>query len=480
MNPLLTLSGTRLAQLIRTREVTSLEVVETHIAHIQKVNPRINAVVKDRFEEARAEARGADRRLPQIDPEALPPFHGVPCTIKEAFALTGMPNTSGLMARKGIIASQDAPTVARLRSAGAIPLGVTNTSELCMWMESHNRVYGRSNNPYNVRHTVGGSSGGEGAIIGAGGSPFGLGADIGGSIRMPAFFNGVFGHKPTGRMVPGTGQYPLASGVALRYLVTGPLARRAEDLMPLLRVLAGPDAGDPECIPFTLQEPDEVDLSSLTVIDVEEQGPLSVSRDLSEARKRCVDALKRRGANVRQVRLESFAHAFFIWGTMVTAGGGPTYASILGNGQPVNIGREFLRWCLRRSPHTLPSLVLTLLERHPVTAPGKSERFIRLGEELRQEVLELLGPHGVMLFPSHRYPAPRHLRPLLTPFNWVFTGIFNVLELPVTQVPLGLNARGLPLGIQVVGRHGQDHVTIAVAKMLEQEFGGWIPPHFDG
>ena len=141
----------------------------------------------------------------------LPPLLGVPCTIKENFAFVGTPQASGLLARAHIVNDHDAPAVARLRAAGAIPLGVTNTSELCMWMESFNKVYGITNNPYDPTRTVGGSSGGEGAIIGSGASPFGLGADVGGSIRMPAFFNGVFGHKPSPLLIPNGGQYPAAT-----------------------------------------------------------------------------------------------------------------------------------------------------------------------------------------------------------------------------------------------------------------------------
>src|SRR4051812_38877312 len=249
------LSAVELAALIRGRRISSREAVEAHIAQIARVNPVLNAVVRERFDEARAEADAADAALARGDVDMLPPLHGVPCTIKECFALRGMPHSAGLRARRHVVAARDATAVARLRQAGAIPLGVTNTSELCMWMESNNRVYGRTNNPYDASRIVGGSSGGEGAIIGAGASPFGLGSDIGGSIRGPAFFNGVFGHKPTGGLVPGTGQYPLARGAALRYLTTGPLARRAEDLMPLLRVLAGPDGHDGGCEAMPLGDP---------------------------------------------------------------------------------------------------------------------------------------------------------------------------------------------------------------------------------
>src|SRR5699024_2538512 len=137
----------------------------------------------------------------------------------------GMPNTAGVVSRVGLRATEDATSVARYRQAGAIPIGVTNTSEACMWMESNNKVYGRSNNPYDITRIVGGSSGGEGAIIGAGVVPFGLGSDVGGSIRMPAFFNGVFGHKASSGLIPNSGQFPPIEGEGLRYLSTGPLAR---------------------------------------------------------------------------------------------------------------------------------------------------------------------------------------------------------------------------------------------------------------
>jgi fatty acid amide hydrolase 2 len=196
MSDLLTTSVRELARRVRSRTLSSLELVDAHIAQIERVNPVLNAVVRERFEEARVEARRADAR--QARGDDLPPLHGVPCTIKEAFALTGMPNTSGLLARKGFLATEDAAAVAKLRAAGAIPLGVTNVSELCMWLESNNRVYGRTNNPYDPARIAGGSSGGEGAIVAAGASPFGLGSDVGGSIRLPAFFNGIFGHKPSG------------------------------------------------------------------------------------------------------------------------------------------------------------------------------------------------------------------------------------------------------------------------------------------
>lgn len=281
MNVLLTLSAVQLAQRIRAREVRARAVLDAHIERIEYVNPKLNALVKARFEQARAEADAADARIEREDAAQLPPLLGVPCTIKECLAFEGMPHTAGLISRKGVVAQADAPVVARVRAAGAIPMGVSNLSELCIWMESFNRVYGRTNNPYDLKRTVGGSSGGEGALVGSGASPFGVGSDFGGSIRMPAFFNGIFGHKPSGGLVPPLGQYPLPRGVGLRYLSVGPLTRHAEDSMPLLRILAGPCSEEDGCVPMTLEDPRRVQLRGLQVVDVETHGNLQVHPESS-------------------------------------------------------------------------------------------------------------------------------------------------------------------------------------------------------
>jgi fatty acid amide hydrolase 2 len=476
MNALLLDSATRLAARIRAREVSSREVVQTHIDRIQEINPTLNAVVCTRFREALDEAERADARVQSERAENLPPLHGVPCTIKECFALEGMPNTAGLMARHGHTSHTDATAVARLRKGGAIPLGVTNVSELCMWMETNNRVYGRTNNPYDPSRIVGGSSGGEGAIIGGGGSPFGLGSDIGGSIRMPAFFNGIFGHKPTGGLVPGSGQFPLAANDALRYLTTGPLARRAEDLMPLLRLLAGPDGKDSRCRELPLGDPDQVAFAELQVLDVEDNGAIDVHPALAKAQQTAADTLRARGAQVRATSFPHLRHSMPIWSAMLEAAGGPTFAELLGPREPFRVGRELGRWVTRRSAHTLPAILLALIEPLPKLMKGRAHQFIEMGRALKQEIESAIGPRGVMLFPSYQTPAPRHYTPLAMPFAWVYTAIINVLELPATQVPLGFDERGLPVGIQVIGAPGSDHVTIAVARELERAHGGWVPP----
>ena len=442
-----------------------------------------------RYDEARAEADAADARITAALQRAatgdaaamasLPPYLGVPCTIKECFALAGMPQSSGLVARRGVVAGEDATTVARLRAAGAIPLGVTNVSELCMWIETNNRVYGRTNNPYDPSRIVGGSSGGEGAIIGAGGSPFGLGSDVGGSIRMPAFFNGVFGHKPTG----GAGARHRANIRArtakrARIVATGPLCRRAEDLWPLVRDHRRPRRRSTKarCRRRSAIRP-TVRIDALTIVDVEDNGMNPVSaRAQRGAGARGRRRSRVRGARIRRVRFPSLRRSFEIWSATLAAADTQSFSVLLGNGRRTRGALELAKWALRRSPHTLPAIGLAMLERVNDWPRGRAPRAIEMGRALRREIVDALGDDGVMLYPSYVSPAPRHYKPLLGPFNFVYTAIINVMQLPATQVPLGLGAEGLPLGVQVVAPPARDHLSVAVAQLLEREFGGWVPP----
>ncbi len=475
MNELLLISATELAARIRSREITSRQAVEAHIEQA-RAQQHINAIVVPRFDTALAEADAIDARIDNGERESLPPLAGVPCTIKECFRLTGMPNTSGLKARTGLIADQDATTVARLRKAGAIPIGVTNVSELCMWMESSNPVYGRTSNPYDPTRIVGGSSGGEGAIIGAGASPFGLGSDVGGSIRMPAFFNGVFGHKPSGGAVPSTGQYPGAEGEVLRYLTTGPLARRASDLMPLLHLLAGPDGHDTGCEAMSFGDPDQVRIRGMRVINIDSNGLRGVSRDLRAAQSRVVAQLENAGARVEHRRLPLLRRSIEIWAAALATSDGESFSQMLGNGQPVALAPQLLRWLVGRSDHTLPALALAWAERVPALSNDNDPRPLEWARQLRAEFDELLQDDAVIIYPSYTRVAPRHKHPLLLPIDWAYTAILNVMQLPVTQVPTGLTSAGLPTGLQVVGPWARDHVPIGVANYLERALGGWVPP----
>jgi fatty acid amide hydrolase 2 len=476
---ILSASGVALARAIRERRVTSRVVVEAHIARARHVNPGLNAIVRDRYDAALREATAADEKTSSVHPDDLPPLHGVPCTIKEAFAFEGMPNTAGLYARRDVVATEDATVVRRMRAAGAIPLGVTNISELCMWFESQNKVWGRTNSAYSADRTAGGSSGGEGAIVGAGASPIGLGSDVGGSIRMPSFFNGVFGHKATGGIVPSTGSYPPARNDMQRFVTCGPIVRRAEDLMPVLRIVAGPDGVEERCVPCDLGDPATIDLKKLTVLTVE-KGPGSVQRGLIEAQRRAADALAAAGATVERREIPSLSRSFEIWSAMMHEGraGDSSFRELMAEGGSFDPWRELalLPMPFRQSRYTLPGLLLSLFEELPARLTSRAQRILGLGKELSAELAQVLGDRSVMLYPSFPRVAPRHNTPLLAPFQFAYTAIFNVMEMPSTQVPLGLDASGLPLGVQVVAPRKADHLTIAVAMALETALGGWQSP----
>src|SRR4051812_6471171 len=264
MTPLTHRSATELAALIRSGETTSVEIVEAHLEVLERIGD-LNALAVERFDLAREEAQAADERVASGESE-LPPLLGVPMTVKEMLGVEGMPHTGGYPHRRKFRQSADAPVVARMRAAGAIILGLGNTCGFLIWIESNNPLYGRVSCAYDPSRTAGGSSGGDGAIVGSGGAPIALGSDLGGSIRIPAYFNGVFGHLPTPGLVPLTGHFPMPDGELRRRLSPGPLARRSADLMPVLRIIAGPDGEDPYVEDLPLGDPANVSIRGLPVI----------------------------------------------------------------------------------------------------------------------------------------------------------------------------------------------------------------------
>jgi fatty acid amide hydrolase 2 len=456
-------SAGELARAISQGELTAVEVVGAHIDLHRRLAPQINALVADRFDVALEEAAAADALV--ASGGEPPPLLGVPFTVKETIAVKGMPQSAGLIARRDYRSAVNAPAVQRLVDAGAIPLGVTNTSELTLWIESDNRLYGRTNNPYDVGRTAGGSSGGEGAAVGSGGSPFGLASDIAGSIRIPALFCGVFGHKPSSGLVSNDGMWPPTTGESGRMLGVGPLARRAEDLMPLLRVISGQALGDPT----------DVSLAGLTVTTVEDAARLPISQQLRDARERAVGALVAAGASVRRVHLRSWRRAVAPYLAALQAGSPsrqPTLKLLEESGEERPSWQSLLR---RGQRHTAPTRVALAAELLPERRRPRS-RALGAAQSLVSELLDAIGD-GVLLHPAHPRPAPRHGRTFGRPWLLTPAAVFNLSEVPVTEVPLGLDEGGLPVGVQVAAPRGSDHVSIAVALELERVFGGWQPPH---
>lgn len=465
-------SALGLARSIRSGELRARDVVEAHIDVLERAQRRINAIAMARFEDARTEADAIDAVIAAGAGRELPPLAGVPCTIKESIAVRGMPNCAGVVARRDLRSIETAPAAQRLLDAGTILLGVTNTAELCAWVESENRVYGRTSNAYDPQRIAGGSSGGEGAAVGCGGSPIGLGADSGGSIRIPAFFNGVFGHRPSPGLVPSAGTFP--SDQKDPFLTIGPLARRAEDLMPLLRIMSGTDrrASSPE--QAKLETPPDVSLDHLPVVISDDSELVPVSRELHLARERAADALVTAGAKIEHQSMRSMRRAFGLYLTALSEGTPSVRELLLAEGAVSPSWRTSLR---PGGPHTVATRLLLAAETLDAHLPSRAtRRVLAAGRALAAEVEATVGT-GVMLHPPHGRVAPRHGRTVGRPWALNPTAAFSLAGLAVTQVPLGLNTRGLPLGVQVAAGPNRDHIAIAVALELERALGGWVPPN---
>lgn len=490
MDEIHTLSAVELARRIRTGVLTPVEAVERHIGWLQRVNPELNALVAERFAEARAEAREASDRLTAARASGslahLPPLLGVPFTVKEMISLEGMPHTFGCRSREGRRASGDATVIRRLRAAGAIALGVTNVPEWGFWFETDNLIYGRTRNPYDPSRISGGSSGGEAAAVAAGATPFGIGSDIGGSVRMPAGFCGVFGHKPTHGLLPLTGHYPVyADGPdaelpkRIPWLTIGPLARTADDLMPLLSIMAGPDGVDPNSETIALGDPTRVTWRGRRVLVLEDPhilGAARADRDVRMAVAAAARALAARGAVVQPLETDFFRKGLRHWFGSLRTTAPRALGPLLGGDRPFHLPLEFLRLATGRARFTFPALMFALMDSAPLLTVSDAEKLAAQGRRLADSLAQRLGEDGLLLMPVHPRAAPPHYAPYLRPFDFAYTAVLNVARVPATTVPVGLNAKGLPLAVQVAAARGGDHITIAAAMALEEEFGGWRPP----
>lgn len=471
-------SAVELAGMIRRREVTSREVLEAHIARLSLTEPRVHGIVGYRYLAAREAADAADARIAAAGPdEQLPPLLGVPCTIKESIGVEGMPNTAGFKPVAERRATAHAPAVRRLIEAGAIPLGVTNTSELCLWIEATNRVYGDTANPYDVTRTVGGSSGGEGAVIGSGGVPFGLGSDLAGSIRVPAFCCGVFGHKPSVGVVPTSGHFPMGAGPSRRMMVIGPLARRAEDLMPLMEILNYDDPDDPYDREIPLGDPYAVKMAGLRVVVPDGFGATSfIDKELLQARERVIAHLSGQGAEIVRVSAKGLIKTQVVFVEALRGALDEEFNSSVG--WEMERVRDMYRG-LRGADgeHTaafvnLMSLAQLIGRLRPAGAAHKLEAY---ASKLAAQFADQIGD-GVMLLPPMPRAAPPHGWTTLRPWAMQTMVPANLFGFPSTQIPLGFGSEGLPLGIQVMAPMDQDHRSIAVALELERAFGGWVAP----
>lgn len=465
MDELLTIGAAELARRIRTREISPVDVVEAHIRRIEQVNPHINAVIVPLFDQAREQAQQAANRVSGNGTDSLPPLFGVPVTIKDSFALAGAPYIIGSSYRRDVIADTDAAAVKKLRDAGAIILGKTNVPDMCWLGETVNPVFGRTRNPWNPHHIAGGSSGGEGAVIGAGGSPLGLGSDLAGSLRLPAAACGTVSLMPTAGRISTDGHIPTPPQPIADWNRTGPLARRIEDLALALDILS------------------ETPVRNYRQIDLKERRVLVYIRNpLYPVTNTVADTVAMAAGALRSAGMEVVDHprppmlkaGFQFAGGLYSRGALNSTRRAVGGGQMFDYPQEVRAHLRRRGRISREVLFFHAL----IAAIGSVVNLFGLGkpeglERSREAFLRAMTPGGVLLCPVFVTAPPRHGWTWWLPVSLPYTMMFNAIGFPAVTVPVRWSRYGLPLAVQVVAAPGEDETALAVAAELERIFGGW-------
>jgi amidase len=458
---IITSSAGDLAEAIRSKKLTSRAVVEAHLDQIAKVNPKLNAIVQLTAESARKEADEADAALARGEIRGA--LHGVPVTIKDTLETMGVICTGGTKGRAGFVPKADATAVARLRAAGAIILGKTNVPELAGALESDNLIYGRTNNPYDLARTPGGSSGGESAIVAACGSPLGLGTDAGGSIRVPAHFCGLAAIKPTSGRVPRTGQFPMPLGARNPVFHVSLIARKVQDLALALPIIAGPDFRDSTIVAMPLLDLKNVTLSGLKMAFFEDDGAATPTREIGAAVRDCARAFTDAGVKVEEKRTPDSEKAAIVYSDMSRGDGGVGTRAFL-----KSIGTDEI------SP---------LFEKALTSAPGMANPTEALAAFVRwnlfnNAMLRFMESYDAVLSPVAPWPALLHG----TSFEadnrrgFGYAQMYNLTGWPSATVRVGTSPEGLPLGVQVAARPWREDVALALVAHLEKTFGGWKMP----
>jgi len=465
------LSAVSMAEQIRQKRLSPVELVEAHLACIEKLNPKLNAFVQLDTEGARRQARAAEEAVTRGD--KLGPLHGVLISIKSSIEVTGMKCEAGSKLRAGFVAAKDAPLVSRLRNAGAIILGTTNTPELLMAWETDNLLYGRTNNPWDLSRTSGGSSGGEAAAIAAGCSAGGVGSDGGGSIRVPAHFSGICGLKPTPGRIPATGHFPTSVGPFALLGVVGPMARTVSDLKVLFEVMQGPDDGDPSAAPVPVRWPSRSDLKKLRIGYFEDDERTPVTAETRATVRAAAEALKRAGFRVEPFRPEGLEQARQLWWQFFGIAGGMLLRPMT-NGREADLSsilKQHLSRVATEPSHTGQTLLDTWIMR----------------DVLRMQVFSQMREYPVLLCPVASIPAFRHGerswkidgKTVQYLDAWSYTEWFNLLGTPAAAVPFGRSNEGLPIGVQIVARPWEEELVLAVAAELEGQRGAWQGPEIN-
>ncbi|CAF0935190.1 unnamed protein product [Brachionus calyciflorus] len=464
----------KLAQKIRNRQITSEQLVRIFIKRIKEIQPLVNAMAEDRFEQAIEEAKEIDRvlskqNIPENYSETNAPLLGVPYTCKESIWVKDMTNSSGLVSRKDFRAPQDSLVVTYMKKAGAILTCTTNIPEATASVESTNYVYGTTFNPYNLSRIAGGSSSGEGCLVSVCGSILGIGSDMAGSIRIPSCFNGVYGHKPTSHLISNDFQYPSFTGLQLDMLAVGPLCRYASDLKLIFKILCGPKFKD-----F------DIDLKKLNFFYMKDlQGCAVVSELSNESRNALNKSIKfletDLGVKIEEIKLKKFKFCYEMWSSLMCNGiNNQEWLDYFTN-EIQNPRTELIKSILGvQHEHILP---LILFKLSGLSRVHHTEYYIKMLKDLKEEITEIIKDNGIILFPSYPTVAPYHNQTLLSnSMDFMYFGVFNILGVPVTQIPMGLNSQGLPTGIQLIANHNMDLLTIKLAEYFETNLIGWVPP----
>lgn len=451
--------ATGLAGRIREKEVSPVEVVTAHLDRISAINPRLNAVVT-LADDALQQARLAEQAVMKGD--VAGPLHGVPFTCKDMFDVAGVRTTRGSKLFEHRVAESEATAVARLKRAGGIFLGKTNVPEFALWWETDNRVFGRTNNPWNLERITGGSSGGEAAAIAAGLSPLGIGSDVGGSIRMPAHYCGIVGLKPTHGRVPLTGHWP---ETLLRAQHVGPMARTVRDVALALRLMSGPDGVDHECVPVPPPDtPESVDRPLRLRVGWLADGAFApVDPEVRETVRKAAAALESAGCRLEHVDVPVLAE------NPASTVSGPVWA--------VESGYYFEPFIRGRESELYPFMQKRL------ASPWPDMRAYLQGlagwEALRHGMTAFFNDYDLLLCPTIPVPAYEHharelsidgvtvpaRQKLNTVMAWDLTGS------PAISVPFGMSADHLPIGVQLVGRYFDEATVLKAALALEEVSG---------
>jgi Asp-tRNA(Asn)/Glu-tRNA(Gln) amidotransferase A subunit family amidase len=468
MSELTSFSAAELAARIRKKQVSIREVATAHLERIQNMNPKLNALIRVDHDDVLRQGESTERKLRAG--RELGPLHGVPLSIKSSIEVAGMPFEAGTRLRAGTVAHRDASLVSRLRNAGAIIIGVSNTPELLMAWETDNLLYGRTNNPWDLACTAGGSSGGEAAAIASGCSAGGVGSDGGGSIRVPAHFCGICGLKPTPGRIPATGHFPQSVGPFALLGVVGPMARTVGDLKVLFEVMQGADVGDPSSSPVPISWPRPEELRATKIGFFEDDGRSPVTPETRAAVRAASELLRRAGFEVEPFRPDGLEEARRLWWQIFGVAGGMLLGPMTrGHESDLSpILKEFNGWVSAAEPHTAQSLLDTWIGRDVV----------------RMRIFEQMNRFPVLLCPVASVPAFRHGerewqidgRTVKYLDAWSYCEWFNLLGMPGVTVPMGHSPEGLPIGVQLAAGPWQEELVLSAAEALESARGPWEGP----